>query len=720
MKRVCLSWFYVCLALGLRAQQPLTDSLERKLAAHPREDTSRVRILGDLAFYYYAWNPPRGLAAAAAALKLATRLGDSAGLASAYSYLALNHSALGNDSAALRYYDQSLVIRTRRHDEKGVAAVLHNMGLSYFGLSAYDKSLDHQQQAYRIYRKLDFRPGMAAALNSMGVVMLYLSAYPKSLSYDLSALRIYEALGDSTNMGVVYTNIGLVYAHMGQNDLSLKYQLQAMEIFRRTDNRYHLQNTYGNLGNILEAMNRHPEALDYYQRALAINREAGNTHGIAADYQNTGILYAEAGDFLLAGKAFDTAMILYDQLKDRNGLTSACLHLADLYLRAPAALLPRLGITEETRRGRALGLLRKALALSEATGDLSDQSDAWEGLSGVYARIGDYRGALDAYKRHAALRDSVFGGKKKAEITRLSMQYDFDKKEAAIRAEAGKNAAVADAEIRRQRTVRNAAAGGAAVLLAAGVFSFVFYKRKRDAEERHRELALQVQVTDTEMKALRAQMNPHFIFNSLNSISDYIARHDTETADIYLTKFAKIMRLILEHSEHREIPLSDDLRALELYLQLESLRMSHSFSYEIRVDERIDQKVTMVPPMILQPFVENSIWHGIAQKSGRGRILIDIKKEEDLINCTVEDNGVGRKSPRPVAGRAAQSSSLGVKITRARIEMMNAGPDRPPGSGGRQAGNRSERPRAEVALSDLEEGTRVEVRFPLALNQTIA
>jgi LytS/YehU family sensor histidine kinase len=202
------------------------------------------------------------------------------------------------------------------------------------------------------------------------------------------------------------------------------------------------------------------------------------------------------------------------------------------------------------------------------------------------------------------------------------------------------------------------------------------------------------------MKALRAQMNPHFIFNSLNSISDYIAKQDVKTADRYLTKFAKMMRLILENSEHKQISLAEDLKALELYMQLEALRLNDKFSYEIKIDDEIDQDITMIPPLILQPFVENSIWHVISQKEGRGKILIEIKKENEMINCAVEDNGVGRNHLMQYEPNGISKKSLGMKITRSRIDILNQ-----PG-----------KTRGAVELLDLAKGMRVEIKFPLALN----
>jgi LytS/YehU family sensor histidine kinase len=241
--------------------------------------------------------------------------------------------------------------------------------------------------------------------------------------------------------------------------------------------------------------------------------------------------------------------------------------------------------------------------------------------------------------------------------------------------------------------------------------SLVFYKRRRDAEGLKREAEFRARVSDTEMKALRSQMNPHFIFNSLNSIDDYISRSDIPKASEYLVKFAGIMRMILEYSEQKEISLADDLKALELYIQLEALRLRDKFSYEIIIGDGIDSENTRVPPLMLQPFVENSIWHGLTRKEGEGKLSIQVYRQDEMIKYSVEDNGIGRARAAGLGGAdgrgglagvaaAAGKKSMGIKITGERIALINQT---------RNAG-------AAMRLSDLEQGTRVEVWLPLALN----
>jgi LytS/YehU family sensor histidine kinase len=229
----------------------------------------------------------------------------------------------------------------------------------------------------------------------------------------------------------------------------------------------------------------------------------------------------------------------------------------------------------------------------------------------------------------------------------------------------------------------------------ASVFGFVLYKRRRDALEEKRDAESRALVSDTELRALRAQMNPHFIFNSLNSIGDYMLKKDTDTALDYLGKFAQLMRQVLEHSEHREIPLAEDLAFVELYLQVELRRQPGGFTHKIQVGEDLDPENVLVPPLILQPFLENSIWHGFADRTGPGHILVDIQREGDGLRCRVEDNGSG---PGRVGQGDAGKRSFGLSITQSRLELLN----REKGTG------------AYIWVGERENGgTRVEIKLPL-------
>ncbi|HLT51667.1 MAG TPA: histidine kinase, partial [Arenibacter sp.] len=335
---------------------------------------------------------------------------------------------------------------------------------------------------------------------------------------------------------------------------------------------------------------------------------------------------------------------------------------------------------------KAENYARESLTLSEMQGNLFLQKSAWGTLADVFTSKGDYRNALEAHIKYSAFKDSLNNQNRRVEINRKQMAFNFEKERS-----------LAQAEIKRQTDIKRVSIGSGIGLVIALVSGFVLYKRRKDALGQKREAEFQALVSDTELKALRAQMNPHFIFNSLNSIGDYILKNDNRSAHDYLAKFSQLMRTVLENSEHREIPLSEDLSFIELYLQVETKRFPGKFSYTIHVEEGLDVENILVPPLILQPFIENSIWHGFKDKENNGHITIGFRKKGNILLCSVDDDGIGRGNNTSVP----RKKSMGIAITENRIKILN------------RQGNTN----GELRIVDKPDntGTRIELSLPLQM-----
>ncbi len=193
-------------------------------------------------------------------------------------------------------------------------------------------------------------------------------------------------------------------------------------------------------------------------------------------------------------------------------------------------------------------------------------------------------------------------------------------------------------------------------------------KKKQQAEFEHL-----VEVSKAELTALRAQMNPHFVFNALNSIQHYILNSKGDEAVRYLSKFAKLIRLILSNSEKQIVTINEDIEALKLYLELERMRFENKFDYAIHIDSSIDGDYDEIPPMLIQPYLENAILHGINPKDGNGDIDISMKIVNQFIKISIKDDGIGREKSKSVRSLqpAARHKSLGMKITKDRVRILN-------------------------------------------------
>ena len=210
------------------------------------------------------------------------------------------------------------------------------------------------------------------------------------------------------------------------------------------------------------------------------------------------------------------------------------------------------------------------------------------------------------------------------------------------------------------------------VLLLLAFLAYQYRIAQIRKEERLR-TQYERQLADVEMSALRAQMNPHFIFNCLNSIENFIIKNDTYRASTYLHDFARLIRLILQNSRAQYIPLKDELEALEIYLEMESLRFTNKFEYEIMVEPEVDINTLEVPPMIIQPYVENAIWHGLIPKGEPGRLVVHLSMKDGVLSCSIEDNGIGRKRSAEINSKRKHDKpkSMGMSITSERINIMN-------------------------------------------------
>jgi len=544
------------------------------------------------------------------------------------------------------------------------------------------EAMKYTDEALDASLKIQWNSGIAKSYRQKASIFYVLSDNLQSLEYCQKALKAGEFLKNSLFDASVYNNMANIYADLKQYTKALEYYNKLLSSAETAESKVNIVIATLNLGAVYAEMNDPQKGKAFFERSLKIAKEENNGPFIVAILNNLGKANEKMGNYTDAVNYYEQAINLADSAGNMNIKANALNNLGIVNY--------KLGNYSE-----ALRLSKHSLVLAKETGDISWQANAWQTLSEIYEKQNQFARSLDAYKNYISLKDSVLGDEKRQEIAKKEMQFEFEKREAITQT-------THQSEISQQKTTKNALAAGAGILTLGGIISFLFYKRKRDAVQKQKEAEFNTEVSETEMKALRSQMNPHFIFNSLNSIGDYISKNNTKLADDYLAKFAKLMRLILENSEKKEVLLSEDLKALELYMQLESLRMNQKFTYEIMVDQTIDAENTLIPPLILQPFVENSIWHGISKKEGAGHILVQIKKEGEMINCIVEDNGIGRKlaSVQREETKPAEKQSLGMKITEARINILN----------------KVKKSAADIQLFDLPQGLRVEVKLPLELS----
>lgn len=664
----------------LQAQQKEIDSLNHLLQIHKTADADRLHLLNSLAYYYATVNVEKGLELSSEAIAIAERLNDKPQLGRAYINKANNYITAGKDSLALNLLHK--VLEFPNADKNSNGEVLYGIAKIHQNWSQYDTAINFYQQAYPIFEAKKDYLNVAKVLNGMGICYMYSSNYTKALETYIQALHYYEIDEQTHTLGYanVLSNIGLIYGRMEYKlQFSLEYYERALRIYEQNDYKLGIANTLSNMANVYDNLNEPLKAIDLQKQAYNIFEAIGNKPGMASALTNIGIAYTSVPDYQQTIHYLQQTLPIYKEMGNINNLGIVEYYMGEAFMEMPIS---------QANLSKAEQHLNQAVILGKETNNMQTQADSYNLLSKLYSKKSDFKRALEYKELAIALKDSLNSQDLKDEITRLEVKYEYEKQANLDKAENEKKQALAQAEVERHKLIRNGSILGGVVLISGILLGFGMYWRKRQAE-------FNAKVSDTELKALRAQMNPHFIFNSLNSINDFISKNDVESASNYLTKFAKIMRQTLENSMQNDIPLEEDLKMLELYLQVESMRLNNKFTYAINIENSIDLENTLVPPLILQPFIENSIWHGLSNKASDGHIDISIKKEDNMLVCTVDDNGVGRTLKPEVDSTG--NKSLGIRITKSRIDILN----------------KKKHANGSLKMIDKEQGVRVEVKLPL-------
>ena len=323
---------------------------------------------------------------------------------------------------------------------------------------------------------------------------------------------------------------------------------------------------------------------------------------------------------------------------------------------------------------KAIDYLEKSKDDAGKVSDIETKKEAVEQLSEIYKNVGDYEKALSNYQEYVGLVDILYK-KKEQEIEAAvainktlaekqnrinSLEKDRQLTESKYQLYQSEQQVTVE-NYKRQRLIIYSLIGGLLLLLAAIYFMYKSNKQRRLANNL---LAL---------KSLRSQMNPHFIFNALNSVNSFIAQNDERTANRYLTDFSTLMRNVLNNSEEDFIPLSKEIELLELYLKLEHSRFKDKFDYKIEIDENLKVSEYQIPPMLLQPYIENAVWHGLRYKQEKGFLKVEfLQKNEASICIEISDNGIGRKKSKELkTANQQKQQSKGMNNIKKRVAILN-------------------------------------------------
>lgn len=673
------------------------EALLRKL-----RDSARVDCLNELGFRYCQLNqnvPAERYATMA--LEEATRLHYVHGVAEAYVTRAAVQRRFYNN-----FYHTELLARHALHlyqstpNKKGLAYGTLELGLALFAESKYEEALVHLERAFAFFRQKGMSNEMLVALSNIGQVYRESGQYDKAFSTFRNGLQLAQRYGNLERTIEAYVNIGDLYMAIEDYPTALTYYRNLFRFREPEDFGTDNLMVYAEL---LSRTRQYDSARYYYNRfdsAYAGKKE------LRYYLVSKGEYYLDRNDYKNSLKLLLKGLEYHRQLNDQNETRRALLSLAKLY----AAM---------NRDSDVLYYGRESLRLALHTRSKPSIRDAYGILYTAYDRLGQTDSAYLAFRRFEALKDEVANAQVKGRFA----AYNYDQKIALLQ----KEKELQEARLQQDALLRKILISGIAAILFMTFFlvrNFIF-KRRIEADRRAlAENELQIQkleasklksemqqrTAELEFQALRAQMDPHFIFNCLNAVNHFIVNNETEEASDYLTRFARLIRTVLQSSSRKYILLADELETLELYIQLEQVRFQKHFQYTLYCDPRLDAETIMIPPMLLQPYVENAIWHGLMHQEGPGQLDIRITRADGVLLCSIADNGIGRRKAAELKSKSASKhKSMGMQITANRLQMLS----------------RESKAPLSVDVIDHEDeygqsrGTEVIVRIPIRTGETI-
>ena len=562
---------------------------------------------------------------------------------------------------------ESLSWFAKTPNQEGIYEVYHFLMYTTFGQSRFDEAIEFAKKKYDLSKATGNETGMFNALSNIGAIYKDAGNYERSLFYGQQCRQLALKTGNKQWLQGTLVGLGELYMKIDDYNAALSNFRQA---FQMDDPQLEKQRKNGDFdiwmkmeyAEIFSHLDQFDSAWHYFE---LYKPPSEDDRYYRVYLVSTGEYYFLKKEYSKALQNFLRGLQLHKKLSDRNEVQRTLIFIAKTYL----AL---------NNNSAAIQYAKEGLQMANETKAKQIFRDCYQVFYTVYDRWHQTDSANLYFRRYSKIRDSVANEQLKAQLAVAGFEQKIEL--------LNKEAEIKQARLEQTALLENVLVGGVIALLLLGGFIFrnIILKRRSEKQRHEHEIQLQKieskkietelkqQATDLEMQALRAQMNPHFIFNCLSSINHFILKNQSEVASDYLTKFSRLIRHVLNNSRKPMITLEDELEMLRLYLDLERLRFKNKFDFNIIFKNEINESAIFIPPLLLQPFAENAIWHGMMNKEGRGQLDIELSRQKNILSCIISDNGVGRSKANELKSKSAEKEkSMGVQITAERLALFN-------------------------------------------------
>ncbi|MBO9701778.1 MAG: tetratricopeptide repeat protein [Sporocytophaga sp.] len=578
----------------------------------------------------------------------------------AYSLINKAENIASKDPAkAIDYIQEALTLNLKEGDKRVEGLCYKLLGEINTNQGIYSKGQENFLKALEIFRSLKEFDLVTETL--IGLSLSYEKSNNSKEAIEINNQLIKDALTKSNKRDQIKwrNKNGDLYLLLGNYQQALAEYTTVLAIEEKDKNKEGIIEANNRIGKVYLEQEKTNKAIQHYEKLEEIAEGSKDEKTKADIYNNISRAYSKQNRIDDALKAKQKSLEANIKLDDKNTLAKEYVDVGNLYL-------------EQKSSANAVPFIEKGIQLSEESGDLIKKADGLKALSKAYKESGNIKKATALYEEYLSLKDSILSKKEyelnnflygKDDLISRQKKLEILEKDMALNQKTidllRKDQKIREAGLKRQQLIIYGLLSGLLLVFGSSWIVFASSRKRRISNQ---QLAL---------KSLSSQMNPHFIFNALNSVNNFIAKNDERSANKYLSDFSKLMRAVMENSQHDFVPMATEIKILELYLQLEHSRFPDKFDYNFEIDESINREIE-IPPMLIQPYIENAVWHGLRYKEDKGILNVKVSQVQGGIEVVIEDNGIGRKKSKELKTQnQKESTSLGMKNIESRLGIIN-------------------------------------------------
>jgi tetratricopeptide (TPR) repeat protein len=566
-----------------------------------------------------------------------------------------------NPTKAFDYLEKALSISITDGDKLAEASAYQSLGKINFGLNQADLAISYYLKAILIFENEKEKELLNQTRTLLADAYALNKQPEKALEYYEKSLAYFGKQPNQEQALAIRNKIASIYTFLGKTKKAEDIYKDVAQDAAKTGNKKIEIEAQSKLGDIyLTETNQSQRAFNAYDKAGKIASSENDVQAFSNSLKQKSNIYR-------ANKQYKSELQLRNQIIDLESKNNNFSEVAQQNLEIGNSYLA------QNKAKEAIPAIDNSIKIAEQTGDLEQKSVALQTLSKAYSQQGDFSNAYETYKKYVETIDDLYKSKEEAlkasadvasAISAKLQRLNLIEKELSLSEktlDVLKQEHLVNQKELHSRKIFNISIGIAFLVLT--IASVLIYRSSVQKRRANQMLAL---------KSLRSQMNPHFIYNSLNSVNNYISKSDEKSANKFLSDFSRLMRAVMDNSKHDFVTIASEIQILEVYLKLEHSRFSDKFDYQFSIDPELETEQYLIPPMLIQPFIENAIWHGLRYRNEKGNLLVSLNRNSGSVKVEIEDNGIGRKKSEELKTKnQKEHSSTGLKNIENRISIIN-------------------------------------------------